>query len=223
MTYRLLVQSGDRENLDKLLGSLDPDDLEKVFVSTEYEVERTDIRPGLRHSQPWNPSKNWNDLRAAVPDDSAVLLCADDVLFQRRTDPELLASLATASNGPVHASIVGNVIYKTMLRPYPERVAELVPVRRGIDIPLICVALPPRWPFKHDEEYLAYGRDDHDFWEAALRAGRRIHVSREVIVAHDAPELGTGRSVGRKPGGWWFNGVQVMKNDQRFADKWGYR
>lgn len=223
MKYSVLMQSGSQRNFEIAAESFWGDgEMDRLLVCSTFPMVSSELCSWWPQEHPWNPARIWNHLRRVADPRFPVVLISDDVRVHgdglRR-----LASLAQESGAAIHASIIGNVINLPILNsPYRAAVAEVVPVIRGTQLPLICCALPTGWATEFDEGYVGYGRDDHDFWEASIRAGRKVYVTRSVIVAHDDESLGTGRSVGRKPGGWVFDREQVKKNEARFFAKWGY-
>lgn len=222
MMFAVLIQTGCEKNFKILMDSiLSTEEGSTMFfgVSADYPCPMKTFDSVWNLRKTWNPSKEWNSLIATVPASLPVVMISDDVRLTRKFSLSILSALAEATNAGVHASIEGNVIGKSALKsPYVSVVPEILRVAKGTDIPLICAAIPSGWITVFDERYTGYGRDDHDFWQQSLAHGRKVYLTRSVIVAHDSDFHGTGRSVSRRKGDF----SQVEKNNALFLSKWGY-
>lgn len=229
MRYSLLIQSGDFQNFSKLFASLLEFEggisCENIYVSATFPAPLEELAENwVAQAHPWNPAREWNRLMRMASLAAPMILCTDDVAL---TEPDTFGRLADAARETkscVHPSIVGNVLGKVMLSsPYRGSVKELLSIDKGTDVPLVVLAVPQNETTEFDEEYLGYGREDHDFYEQVLAMGRKVYVTREVYVAHDMPGMGTGRSFGRRlDGGPAHDREQVRMNEARFRRKWGY-
>jgi hypothetical protein len=220
--WSILVPSGDSENLDLFIESLnrthDRDLSNRVVAVVDPGCSRKLLGVNFveRPPGPFNNCKAWNAGLAVIPASHDVLLSVDDITFLGRDGIPDLLKVSRLNEGRcfVHPAVQGDRYN------HPELDQSSFPgvavIEKPCPLPLICAVIPPAIRAavgSFDESFDGYGYSDHDYVRRAELLGFRYMVYHNVTVLHER-----GRSVYRRRQDF---SELLQQNRRRYFEKWG--